>query len=295
MAGDDAVLTSVLFKHRHKLGRIARLSNDSLGPEWSRVSQPDLEKSLESEFEGPLTKDLDRARQRQVRQSDKLFSQGLPVIDKVTQGGLSDCWFIASVASLAASRPEELKSRVQELPDGQFQVGFPDGSHQTVKAPTPTELITFANSGANGQWLSVLEKAQAEKNEGPFRDPIPQFVLEGGTVSQGIKTLTGNSSRTTYLRLSSLDKVEQDLQTHLAQGDIVVAASHPGLLDRLMLRNPDRKGIISNHAYSVVGYNSDTRALRLRNPWGEEDATVTVPLHEMRSLFTSITYEKRQL
>jgi hypothetical protein len=184
--------------------------------------------------------------------------------------------------------------------DGTYTVKFAWGDKVTVTAPTRAEQA-LASRG-NGLWVPVLEKAYGQWNLGN-REGNPYAQIGGGaTVDVGVTAMTGHKTQTDSLFWTSKDTTRNRLENTLGDGRIVVAGIHNDLLPWT-----DHKGLVSGHAYSVLGYDRKSDLVTLRNPWarreivgadgkprdGRDDGVFTLSVDEFHSLFDEVAYEQR--
>jgi hypothetical protein len=102
-----------------------------------------------------------------------LFGAGGPSAGDVVQGAVANCWFLASLASIAKADPQEIRQRVMDLGDGTYVVQFKSGStdvHVRVDGDLPSyssSSLAFAGFGAGGSiWAAIVEKAYAMFRKG---------------------------------------------------------------------------------------------------------------------------------
>ncbi len=184
-----------------------------------------------------------------------------PTFWDVQQGGLSDCFLLADIQSLAISRPAKLEALAVDLGDGTYAVEFKRSGVTSVVRVDGDFSTGQASPGASGSiWPLVFEKAYAlfrtgqntfnSLNQGDTSSVFTDLgIANTGVVAQG-------SPATVYATIS----------TALAAGKAVALMS----LSTIAAGVP----IITNHAYSVMsithvgtGFN-----IVLRNPWGFDGA-----------------------
>jgi len=81
----------------------------------------------------------------------------------VRQGTLGSCYFHATIAALAKTHPETLRSAINRAADGSYRVGFVDGPEESVY-PADIEFgrqHSFDHS--DGDWVLVLMRGYAQR------------------------------------------------------------------------------------------------------------------------------------
>lgn len=226
---------------------------------------------------------------------------------------IGDCYFLAAVAALAntPAGKRQIQNMIQDHGDGRYTVTFPGKSPVTIHAPTDMELALYSHAGPDGLWLSVLEKAYAEMSNRDALLPLLRRsnpydkIGNGAFLSAGVAAVSGQSTDTDVLLLTSLDTLRTKLKSALAQQRVVTAGINKSL-------NPWSEGLTSNglpmaHAYSVLAYDPKTDEITIRNPWGhtevtkpdgsvrdgKNDGTFTMTLAEFKATFSMITYQAR--
>jgi hypothetical protein len=81
----------------------------------------------------------------------------------VRQGLLGSCYFHASIAALAYSRPEVLREAIRKNPGGGYRVHFLNGPDETV-FPEDVEFgRVHSYDRSEGTWVAVLMRAYAQR------------------------------------------------------------------------------------------------------------------------------------
>jgi len=95
-----------------------------------------------------------------------LFGPAGPHINDIKQGVLGDCWFLASLASMAYANPNSIKSMVVDFGDGTYGVRF-GSTFYRVDNDLPVsrygdQVLSYTAFGRGGSmWAPVIEKAFA--------------------------------------------------------------------------------------------------------------------------------------
>ncbi|KAL8383223.1 hypothetical protein RB595_006800 [Gaeumannomyces hyphopodioides] len=218
----------------------------------------------------------------------------------VKQGGLGDCWLIASLSGLANIEGVVRRSCVEYntkigiygfvfYRDGEWIYSIIDDK-LFLKSPcwddrsmqrdllqqidkdeaevtyrktyqTGSKALFFGqNLDKNETWVPLMEKAYA-KAHGDYASLI------GGWIGEGLEDLTGGVT-TDLLASDILDTDEfWDNELNKVNQEFLFGCS-TGLLDG---GHGNRDGIQERHAYNVVEtktLKNGTRLLKLRNPWG---------------------------
>lgn len=224
-------------------------------------------------------------------------NEKLPDFNAISQGSIGDCYFLAALGSAAAQNPQAVHDMVKPNDNGTYTVTFPNGKTATVNGPTKQEIATYATSGQDGMWASVIEKAygQIKNDEAWFKKDSPTDKADGGDfLSAGVNMFSKNGdSDTDMLMFTSKETTAQKLQDAFANGKVVTA----GINGRLFGED-EPGGLPSGHAYSVVGYDADKGTVTLRNPWGvggDYGSTFTMTLDEFDKKFSDISYAEAGL
>lgn len=204
-----------------------------------------------------------------------LFRDGASPGD-VQQGSAGDCYFLASMAALAHTRPELVEGMVQENDDGTYRVDFEGGDNSVlVTDQMPHQQHTYTDSAGNVQtydtlaygrstdadetWVGVTEKAYAasygggQGYEGVGHGDWPSVALDRTT---GGQTTTHNIAGANEALWSDLQAAQDSRHPMVASSVGTPAAGSP---------------VVGNHAYTVMGVSEDAagdRQVHLRNPWG---------------------------
>lgn len=193
-----------------------------------------------------------------------LFSSAGPSPDDVYQGYVGDCYFLATLSSMAKTSPSLIRQSIVDLGDGTYAVQFSAGGSKTfvrVDADLPTWSwggLAYANFGReNSTWVAIMEKAFAF-----YRTGAGSYdSISGGWMGE-VYADFGKSSSTIWDAkdgTSLLTEIKAELQSGrsvtFAVGD-----------------NTGGGPVYNYHAYSVDRVNVDSNgkavSVRLRNPWG---------------------------
>jgi hypothetical protein len=202
----------------------------------------------------------------------------------VNQGLIGDCWFLAAIVGVALrSKGKEIRSMIQPLSGSRYAVKFPGLSKTiTVTEPTDGEIAIFSTAGANGLWLTVLEKAfgaSVNRDAYFFVDTsVTDAADQGRFTSKGIEIMTGHSVDTDFLVAIVAKRIElMTLRNKLVNAfqnkKVVTAGIRGGILS-----NFRKNGLPMGHAYTVLDFkptysiDGTTDMVHIRNPWGRGGA-----------------------
>ncbi|MBX9722844.1 MAG: hypothetical protein K2X81_15695 [Candidatus Obscuribacterales bacterium] len=218
--------------------------------------------------------------------------------EAVRQGvGIADCYLMASLASIAATNPENIRSMIKQIDQDHFQVTFPGAPNEPIKIsrPTDSEFAAFAHASENGIWPSLIEKAfgqyvanhqsnaqamlgHALEHQG---SPLQTLLLDGGTSSGFfMEMLTGKSS--SHVNLKDADaktligNIKESLDAKLPVTTCMELnnkhASEIGLnAGALGLESLGYTGGVDGtaHLFSILGVNPEKGTITVRDPYGK--------------------------
>jgi hypothetical protein len=242
-----------------------------------------------------------------------LFAPGAPALEDIHQGPLGDCFLIATVGAVVSRDPGTLHEMIGQTPDGTFLVRFPGGPMIPVPSVSDAEVVLGSRDGNQGIWLNVIEKAYGELARARRGLEVPAMdALSGtGTSTKTLELFTGHEGRRLRFRPRGSSHVP---------GRAEIAAIAPRARAILMAAQLERRltccgtttaatppGIVPNHIYAVLGYDSARDVVHVWNPWGNhftpavppglaagypvEDGHFWVPLDDFIRIFAAMTYE----
>lgn len=194
-----------------------------------------------------------------------LFATDGPSADDVRQGRLNNCFFLVTLAGVAAADPGLIRSVITDLGDGTYAVRLMRGrtaAFYRVDADLPVvsaELPAYAGLGREDSlWVALVEKAFALDRGGTYAR-----LDRGGWMGDAMRSL-GVSAQTVGLgRVGGVAGLVSWVSRMLADGHIVTLGT------RLRLSEVE---LVPNHAYLVEGVVLDDSGravgLLVRNPWG---------------------------
>ena len=291
---------------------IEEVSNDEWGDENDGITRADMAAWHGGENQELITlvdQRLDRSQQILDRTDDRsLYNPSEPNggvnPSAIRQDVIGDCYFLAALASVANTNPQAIRDMIRDNGNGTYTVTFPGASDEpiTVTSPTDTELSLYNENTNNGIWACVMEKAYgAYCNEHFYRRSplhsdesiIPQEGAdEGSLFADGLRILTGGGVDNDLNTFTSYSTMDRKLREAFADHRPVTAVAIAG---------DSQYNIASMHEYSVLGYDSRTRTITIRNPWahgepagnGPDDGIFTMTLEQFNTAFAGLNYAEQ--
>ena len=221
--------------------------------------------------------------------SGSLFQNGISA-DDVKQGAVGDCYYVATLSSIAMEKPNYIQNMFIDNGDNTYTVRFFNNgvaNYVTVDNYLPTNSsgsLIYASSGQsynnsnNELWVALAEKAYAQLAESGWSRPSNvnngYGSIEGGWMDYVIKQITGLNST-----FKSILNMNQTQLINLVNSNQILTAGFV---------NGGGYGVYNSHAYTITAYNSTTGKFHLRNPWATSHADVTWA--ELTSLRAYIIY-----
>ncbi|NDC52713.1 MAG: hypothetical protein EBZ74_00120 [Planctomycetia bacterium] len=200
-----------------------------------------------------------------------LFVDG-PSYTDARQGYVGDCYYIATLGSIAKSNPTAIQNMFVDNGDGTFTVRFyyQNGGNYiadyvTVDRYLPASGTSFIysnmgsaiSSPSNELWMPLAEKAYAQWNETgrSGRNGTNTYsAIEGGWMNVVDRQVLGRSAAD-YSFSSNANK--QVLIDAISANKGVTFGTRASLF-----------GLYGYHAYTVIGYDASTDTFAAYNPWG---------------------------
>ena len=188
----------------------------------------------------------------------ELFVDG-PQYNDIRQGAVGDCYYLASLASLADTDPQIIGQMITSLGDGTYAVRyFRNGSEVYLRIDgdlpvTSSGSLVYAKTGPDNElWVPLAEKAYTY-----FRRGENSYAsISGGWMNYPNREITGKSS-VSYSTANSTASLATYIRTQLASGYSVTLGS------KYYTSNP----VASSHAYMVKSID-DNGYVTVYNPWG---------------------------
>jgi hypothetical protein len=210
-----------------------------------------------------------------------LFLSGDPSYQTLHQGPVGDCYFIGVLGAVAYRDPEAIRKMIKPLPDGSYEVHFPNRDPVHISPVTDSELVMSATeSSDHGIWTAVIEKGFAEIRREAKEDKTGAEIDDddsnthdliggGGVMGRSVQVFTGHENKAVGIAgLVKKDPVKATELLHAVLDELnqfphrIMAVATP--------KKPMPPGMVGGHCYGVLSYDPDKRVVRLFNPWGNE-------------------------
>lgn len=189
-----------------------------------------------------------------------------PSADDPVQGNTGDCYFIASLASIANMRPSVIRDMVREVAPNIYEVRFFDIAtgrpvYQRVSGTLPVDANgkpLYARSSTGRIWPIIVEKAFAARYGGYEQ-------IRSGRPTVALAELTGKKSEMIDVAITPSDKLWARLVANVADRSPMTANLNQNALLKCEI---DAGGLPSDHIYSVLGISIEMgqRYVILREP-----------------------------
>jgi hypothetical protein len=258
---------------------------------------------------------------RYAAEYGKLFVKGPSGYD-LKQGQAGDCYFDASIASVAWNHPADTRQLVQPNRDGTVTVTFhqpnPDGTFSPVKitvdrsvpgwaaeALDPSAVSTYAgkplydtSQSATELWPALVEKAYAQW-KGSY-----DTIGHGGMPANALGEVTGKPVTTIATADLPADQLFAQLSAASAAKHPIVCythcdGSHAEDFAATCTTNGETN-VVPAHAYSLLRTTVENgqRFVVLRNPWGQQepgadgrnDGVFKFPFDQFLKLYPSVSF-----
>jgi hypothetical protein len=220
-----------------------------------------------------------------------------PAYTDVRQGMLGDCYYLASLAETALISPNLISSMFINNGDGTYTVSINHSGktdYVTVDSRLPVDrsgYFVYANMGLNISnrnaplWVALAEKAYVQFNESGWLRTDPSDIgrnsyaaISGGYMFQALNQITGKTGG-----YSAVNKTT--FTAAFTAGKYITFGSDDRPIDA---------GVVGDHAYAVVAYNTTTQQVTLFNPWGINNGyapgLVTLSWTQMQRDFFAMEY-----
>ena len=191
-----------------------------------------------------------------------LFADG-PQYNDIRQGGVGDCYYLASLAGFALTDPEVIRQFIAPLGDGTYAVRFFQNDQEVflrLDADLPVSSgtsLAYAKLGVDGElWVPLAEKAYAffRRGENSYAS------LSSGWMTTVYREITNEQTSLQWTSSKTADQLYDRIATDLAAGHTITLGSKSGGVGP----------IVGGHAYTVVAASIEDgqRYVTVYNPWG---------------------------
>lgn len=243
----------------------------------------------------------------------ELFGGGPPDLSKLHQGRLGDCFCLAPMGALINRDPKQVMQMFTLGTDGTCTVNFGGKNSVKVTMPTDAEVAVMANTGGDGVWLNVYEKAIGLSRSKPGDDPANAInvVSKGGSAGTMVAFVTGHEIERfscTPWRDTKVSEAERKQKLEELRGKLVATQQKRRLICGGTGGGIKVPGIVGNHAYAILNYDVRSDLITLWNPQGNTfhpkgapglttgyetvSGRFTLPLPELVTFFGGFSFEQ---
>ncbi|WP_395742895.1 C2 family cysteine protease [Prosthecobacter sp.] len=245
-----------------------------------------------------------------------------PNLEDLQQGKLGDCFCLAPLGAMLASRPVEVAKMFGRTGDGGVTVTLGGGRVLTVQPPTDGERALMATTDNSGLWANCYEKAVGQmkmKKDNPEHTTELNVVTRGGSAGTMLSILTGHEierascapfrdkKTTEETKQKLLEEIRRQMTTTQAAGRLICGGTASGKT----AQGHKPPGIHGPHAYAVLHYDAKSDVVTLWDPHGDEykpaeepagikngyvrsQGRMQVPLTELVQWFGGFSFETTQ-
>lgn len=184
------------------------------------------------------------------------------------QGTAPSCGFLAATFSQLIKDPSVVAEAIRKGEDGGLVVRFPGLDKDIDVAPvTDTEQALFATAGADGTWLTTLEKAWGTHLASG--DALRAFEMSTYP-EDAIVAWTNGRATTTRVPENPAPTNKGELPEYLRTATRELAANHV-VVAWTRFDGLTKEGLVAGHAYTLNGIDYEDGTVSLRNPWGSTE------------------------
>jgi len=240
-----------------------------------------------------------------------------PSLDGFEQGQIGDCFFLSVLGTAISRNAEAVHRMFREDKGGAVTVTFGCGKAVNVAPLTDAEIVLGSKAGQQGLWLNVAEKAFGMVENLNPKKPRSEVALDviasGGDPDHTIEVLTGHKAEMFAIRHTSgknagppdekkipaiVAKLREGLKNATSRKALLACATGEGKLP---------PGIVSGHAYGILGFDSTHDTIHVWNPWGNnftpkgnpglengyetKGGNFTLPLSDFARIFEEVYFE----
>ncbi len=302
LKGTSQKLLREEMKWRSKLFDSQAISSEDIS-EFSKFWQAGIdEKPDKLDAHKNVLAGMIRTDNRMILCSDFLYAKTTPFDSIkpyfVNQHGVGDCYWEASVAAIAAVKPQLIERMLQDNEDGSYTVSFDGKAPKQIIVPrlNTAEKLLYAGVSSGGIWPGVLQKAWGMYRNSELgvarRDAVTfQDVTESGDGNEALTALINN--KVTHLEFCDPQVTTSVLEESLNK---VVDKKVAMVVSTESSSKTGMDGVVGRHVYAVVGYNKGERKIRLMDTNGviEPESKFGRPLDGRRDGQFEISVEQLQ-
>ncbi|NMF59613.1 C2 family cysteine protease [Pseudanabaena yagii] len=209
--------------------------------------------------------------------SGSLFQNGISA-DDIKQQALGDCYYLATLSSIAQEKPSSIQNMFIDNGDNTFTVRFYNNGvadYVTVDRYLPTTswgTAVYAGWGGgsytssnNELWVALAEKAYAQLAESGWS--------RSSTSNNAYADIAGGWMDVVTRQVTGLSTSSQ-ISTNMTQTQLINMVNSNQVLTVGFVYGAGYS-VVNGHAYTITSYNPANGTFHLRNPWGTSHADVT--------------------
>ena len=293
---------------QHMQGTSDALWRENGLPHWERL---DLESSLLSAVSGQGVDRLSSVwsqLQPTPPEGSEYQKPGGPLDDgdrswrDVDQGGVGDCWALATLAGKGTQDPSFYDGMVRPNPNGTVSIRLYDDDGNPHWLTVTGDLPVNENgnlAGAAGDsdhnaensdnWPAYVEKALARGYEDGEDGTSGYENINADWPDQSVEILTGGEAH----NIDATDVSTADIGRRIDSGQVVIISTEG--VDNgpdMYVHSNESGNLVGGHAYFVKDVLPDGRVV-LGNPWGPDspDGEIILSQEEIREYGTKVTME----
>lgn len=210
-----------------------------------------------------------------------------PSLEDIAQGGMGDCYLMASLAAIVATDPQKIVSMIHDQGDGLYTVHFHQAGWAFV-SPTVTASFEKTKHSRIGNrsalWPLIIEKAFAQTKGGLDR-------FQSGNPATVMGDLVGMETTSFVPSLKEPASIMAAIAAGKAERKAMTASTVAWLPDATERNAVAKKHHVhTTHVYTVIDADPTKGQIRLHNPWGFDHPNETgwIDVELFKTLFIGV-------
>lgn len=242
-----------------------------------------------------------------VSESAQNLFDGVPDPMSISQGMIGDCWLISFMAGMT---PQDIQETVKPISADQAEVHL--AGYKPIVVDRPTKMQELIGVKSNGYWGYAIQEAVRDVR--PTDGPITSDPLNGGWQTEASNYIYGVGGESCQFG-HDFSSGDVAYMKEFYQNDITLNnARKPKEVMDFLVKNSDKQlfaasellgsddqdlpnGVVSTHAYTVMGFDPKEGTVTIRNPWrkdsldkeGENDGIYTLSIEEFTASYCMVS------